>query len=69
MDVFDMNDKFLASIGAVGYSDYPTYLAKGDKALADARRTLYVALHTKYRSIAGSAGYYANSLLWCFFCY
>ncbi len=36
--VFDMNDKFIVSVGANGYSDYPTYLQQGDKALADKRR-------------------------------
>ncbi len=64
VDVFDKNDKFLASSGAVGYSDYPTYLAKGDKALADTRRTSYKARHEKDRKIIGTAGYYADRILW-----
>ncbi len=67
IDVFDKNDKCLASIGAVGYSDYPTYLAKGDKALVDTKRKSYKARHEKCRKVVGSAGYYANQVLWGWF--
>ncbi len=27
-DIYDSNDKCLSSMGAIGYADYPTYLAK-----------------------------------------
>ena len=64
IDIFDKNDNFLVSIGAVGYSDYPTYLAKGDKALADTGRKSYKARHEKDRKIIGTAGYYADRILW-----
>ena len=52
------------SIGAFGYMDYPTYLETGDKALADKKRNAYKARHEKDRHIKGSAGYYADRILW-----
>jgi hypothetical protein len=64
IDVFDKNDKFIVSVGANGYSDYPTYLQQGDKALADKRKQLYKARHKKDRKVVGSAGYYADQILW-----
>ncbi len=64
IDVFDKNDTCSASIGAVGYADYPTYLAKGDKAFADTKRNSYKARHEKYRKVVGTAGYYADQLVW-----
>ncbi len=59
-----MNGMFIVSVGATGYSDYPTHLRQGDKALADKRRQLYKARHTKDRNVAGSAGSYADQMLW-----
>jgi hypothetical protein len=46
IDVFK-NGKKIGSIGAIGYADYPTYLAKEGKAYADERRRLYRLRHTK----------------------
>ncbi len=43
--------------------DYPTYLEKGDKALADTKKT-YTARHEKDRKVIGSAGYYVDRILW-----
>ncbi len=42
-----MNYKCLVSIGAVWYSDCPTYLAEGEKEVADARNKNHKARHTK----------------------
>ncbi len=64
MQVFDKTDKFIASVGANGYSDYPTYLQQGDKALADKTKQFYKARHKKDRNVVGSAGYYADQILW-----
>jgi len=64
IDVFDKNDKFVVSIGAIGYMDYPTYLETGNKALAEQKRKAYKARHEKDRHIKGSAGYYADQILW-----
>lgn len=46
IDVYDEGKK-VASIGAVGYKDYPTYLKENGKEYADDRRRLYHIRHTK----------------------
>ena len=68
IDVYK-NGKKVASVGARGMNDYPTYLAKEkkgyfDKGYADKRRNLYKERHEKDRHVFGSAGYYADKLLW-----
>ena len=63
IDVYKQN-KRVASIGAVGYSDYPTYVSTRGKAYADKRRSLYKVRHEKDRHTKGTAGYYADKLLW-----
>jgi len=63
IDVYKDNKK-VASIGAKGYSDYPTYVKSGGKEYADKRRELYKARHSKDSKVVGSNGYYANELLW-----
>jgi hypothetical protein len=62
IDVFK-HDKKIASVGAAGYGDYPTYL-KTDKTLANKRRELYKARHEKDRHIKGTNGWFADQLLW-----
>ena len=68
IDVFK-NGKKVASIGARGMKDYPTYLElekKGyyEKGHANKRRALYKERHEKDRHVKGSNGYYADKLLW-----
>jgi hypothetical protein len=63
IDVFSKGEK-VASIGALGMGDYPTYQQTQGKAFADKRRELYKARHKKDSGKKGSAGYYANALLW-----
>jgi len=63
IDVYKENKK-ISSIGAIGYKDYPTYLNTTKKEYADERRRLYRIRHKKDRSVIGSNGYYANTLLW-----
>ena len=63
IDVFK-NGKKVASVGAIGYNDYPTYTQKKGKKYADERRRLYKIRHNKDRKVRGSAGYYADKLLW-----
>jgi hypothetical protein len=46
VDVYE-DGKYVASIGAVGYGDYGTYLQEKGKAFADERRRLYRIRHTK----------------------
>jgi hypothetical protein len=62
IDVFK-DGKKISSIGGKGYKDYPTYL-KIDKSLAEERRKLYKIRHEKDRNVKGSAGYYADKILW-----
>ena len=64
IDVFDKSGKKLASVGAIGYNDYPTFMRKKGKAYADERRRLYKIRHRKDRSQSGTPGYYADKLLW-----
>ena len=68
IDVFK-NGKKVASIGARGMNDYPTYLLKEkygyyEKGFANKRRKLYKERHEKDRHVLGSAGYYADKILW-----
>jgi len=53
----------IASVGASGYSDYPTYLQQNPKQ-AEAKRKAYKARHEKDRHKQGSNGFYADKLLW-----
>lgn len=68
IDVFK-NGKKVASIGAKGMNDYPTYLEKEKKGYfptgyAKNRRKLYKQRHEKDRLIVGSNGWYADKILW-----
>lgn len=63
LDVFK-DDKKIASVGAAGYGDYPTYLSTRGKTYADERRRLYKIRHEKDRNVIGSNGYFADKLLW-----
>ena len=63
IDVFKDNE-LVASIGAIGYKDYPTYINEKGKEYATQRRILYKARHNADRKIKGSAGWYADKILW-----
>lgn len=59
----------VASVGALGYADYPTFMDLEKKGLvpkgtAKRRRLAYKSRHAKDRKVRGSAGYYADQLLW-----
>lgn len=64
IDVFDKSGKKLASIGAIGYGDYPTFLKEKGKVFADERRKAYKSRHEKDRHKQGTPGWYADQLLW-----
>jgi hypothetical protein len=64
IDVFDKDGNKLASIGAAGMNDYPTYIRERGKKYADMRRKLYKQRHESDRHQKGSAGYWADKLLW-----
>lgn len=61
--------KKVASVGAIGYSDYPTFKRQEERGIvpkgtADKRRALYKNRHDKDRKKVGSRGFYADKLLW-----
>lgn len=64
IDVFNKKGEKLASIGAIGYGDYPTFWARKGKEFADEKRRLYKMRHEKDRKVRGTAGYYADKILW-----
>ena len=64
IDVFDKSGKKLASVGARGMNDYPTFIQKRGPAFAKSRRRLYKQRHEKDRHQVGTPGYYADKLLW-----
>ena len=61
LDVYK-NGKKIASVGAIGYGDYPTFMRTRGKAYANKRRKEYKRRHTKDRRSGN--GYYADQLLW-----
>ena len=63
LDVFK-DGKKLASIGALGMGDFPTFKRKFGKEYADKRRNLYKMRHEKDRHKRGTAGYFADKILW-----
>ena len=63
IDVFKNGEK-IASVGGMGYGDYPTYMRTHGKEYADERRRLYKIRHSSDRNIKGSNGFYADKLLW-----
>lgn len=63
IDVYKNGHK-IASIGAIGYSDYPTYIKERGKIYADERRRLYRIRHEKDRKIKWTNGWLASVLLW-----
>jgi hypothetical protein len=56
--------KKIASVGAAGMNDFPTFVQKKGMAFAKTRRRLYKIRHEKDRKIKWSRGYYADRLLW-----
>lgn len=68
IDVYK-NGRKVASIGALGMNDYPTYLAKEKSGkvtpgTAKRRQAAYKKRHAKDRTKVGSPGFYADRLLW-----
>jgi len=63
IDVFK-NEKKVASVGAVGYGDYPTFIKTKGKEFANKRRKAYKQRHQKNRTKRGTPGWYADKLLW-----
>ena len=60
IDVYK-GDKKVASIGAKGYLDYPSYIITEGKAVAEERRRLY---HIRHKNDKNITGILARKLLW-----
>jgi len=56
--------KYVCSVGDSRYKDYPTYLEERGKEYADQRRRLYKLRHNSDRKEIGTAGFFADWLLW-----
>lgn len=63
IDVYKKGTK-IASVGANGMNDFPTYIKNRGVKYAKTRRRLYRIRHEKDRHIKGSNGYWADKLLW-----
>ena len=60
IDVYK-DGKKIASIGAINYLDYPSYIKEKGKEFADERRRLYHIRHSKDKNIEGVL---SRFLLW-----
>jgi len=68
IDVY-VRGKKVASVGAHGYGDYPTFLGmektgQVSRGYADSRRRAYKSRHEKNRKRKGTPGWFADQLLW-----
>jgi len=54
----------IASVGANGMNDYPTYIQKRGPKYAKTRRRLYRIRHEKDRQVKMSNGWLSDKLLW-----
>ena len=63
IDVFKDNKK-IASIGAIGYLDYPSFVQEMGWEYANKKRRLYKKRHEKDRHIVGSNGFFSDKILW-----
>jgi hypothetical protein len=63
IDVYKKGIK-VASVGAAGMGDFPTFMKKRGRKYAKTRRRLYKMRHEKDRHVKWSRGFYADKLLW-----
>jgi hypothetical protein len=63
LDVFK-NGKKVASVGARGMGDFPTYKRTKGIEFAKKRQKAYKSRMAKNRNKVGTNGYYADKLLW-----
>ena len=63
IDVYKKGIK-VASVGAAGMNDFPTFMKKRGRKYAQTRRRLYKMRHEKDRHVKWSRGFYADKLLW-----
>ena len=63
IDIFKQGKK-IASVGAAGMNDYPTFMKNQGPTFAKTRRRLYKMRHEKDRHVKWSRGWLADQLLW-----
>ena len=63
IDVYKKGEK-VATVGAYGMNDFPTYMKKKGVKFAKTRRRLYKKRHEKDRHDKFSNGWFADQLLW-----
>lgn len=63
IDVYK-NGEYVVSIGDNRYKDFPTYKKLKGEEYTNKRREAYKKRHEKDRHIKGTAGYYADKILW-----
>jgi hypothetical protein len=63
IDVYKKNQK-IASVGAYGMNDFPTYIQRNGLKYAKTRRRLYRIRHNKDRKTKWTPGWLADQLLW-----
>ena len=64
IDVYDIDNTFLHSIGDIRYNDYPNYCIIFNKQYADERKRLYHIRHQKNINVINSKQYLSANLLW-----
>jgi hypothetical protein len=64
IDIYDNDNKYITSIGALGMNDYEIYFKNEGQKIAKEKRTLYYNRHLKDLKIKNSRGYYAWVILW-----
>jgi len=69
IDVYDLKNNFICSVGAINYYDYPHYLRDYGLEIANKKRKLYRNRHkNEIKKLGdrwvGSKSYYAWNLLW-----
>ena len=63
IDVYK-DGEYIASIGSIDFSDYPTYLITHNKEYAENRKRLYRCRHSKDNLVKMTPGWLAYNLLW-----
>jgi len=63
LDVFSKKGDKLASIGAAGMGDYPTFRGV-NRELGEWKRKHYKMRHERDRHTVGTPGYFADKILW-----
>lgn len=63
IDVYK-DGEYIVSIGDIRYKDFPTYKKEQGEEYANKRREAYKKRHEKDRHIKGTAGWFADKILW-----